>query len=128
MECYFWYNLCKKWSDLPHNYIKICKRVLGRNAQCLLEEKAIKSNLSKLAADMKEYSFVSYKSSADYIYAQLRSTNVPLVFMIFSSNGRMNYINTGHCYVGIVKRVGLKNNKGIQLTNLKNNILIILIS
>jgi len=77
---------------------------------------------------MKDYLFVSYKSSADYIYAQLKSTNVPLIFMIFSSHGRVNYKNFGHCYVGIVKKLGYRILKGIQLTNLNNNILKILIS
>ena len=124
MECYFWYNLCKKWNDLPNNYVEICNKILGRNAQCSNEEKVIKTNLIKINEDIKNYLFVSYKSSADYIIAQLKSIKMPLVFIIFSSHGRIYYKNFGHCYVGIVEKVGQKNNKGIQLTNLNNNILI----
>jgi flavorubredoxin len=128
MECYFWYNLCKKWNDLPNNYIKICNKILERNAQCFNEEKVIKTNLVKINEDIKNYLFVSYKSSADYIIAQLKSVKMPLVFIIFSSHGRIYYKNFGHCYVGIVEKVGQKNNKGIQLTNLNNILINFLIS
>ena len=80
----------------------------------------IKKNLMKVNEDIKNYLFVSYKSSADYIISQMKSIKIPLVFIIFSSHGRIYYENFGHCYVGIVEKVGLKDNKGIRLTNLNN--------